>query len=175
MLRVNVGLSRKISHDFNSTGCSVNLDGEVFVPLDDPEGVLEKIREFYDLAEEALKDQLERYRETRPQIASPPDGSRVDGDVRDVDKHNGHERELPNGSPNGHRRDDRAESPPATNKQIQYLLTLGKRQRLTKTQLERRIESILGSPAEVYDLNKQQAGVVIESLMGDLSTNSRRS
>jgi len=29
MLRVNVGLSRKLSKDYNSTGYSVNLDGEV--------------------------------------------------------------------------------------------------------------------------------------------------
>jgi len=29
MLRVNVGMSRKLSKDFNSTGFSVNLEGEV--------------------------------------------------------------------------------------------------------------------------------------------------
>ena len=61
MLKVNVGLSRKLSRDFNSTGYSVNLEGEVANPVDDPEGVIEKIREYYDLAEEALRDQVERY------------------------------------------------------------------------------------------------------------------
>jgi hypothetical protein len=29
MLSVNIGLSRKLSKDYNSTGYSVNLDGEV--------------------------------------------------------------------------------------------------------------------------------------------------
>ena len=61
MLRVNVGISRKVSRDFNSTGFSVNLEGEVTAPLDEPEVVIEKIREYYDLADEALQDQLERY------------------------------------------------------------------------------------------------------------------
>jgi len=61
MLHVNVGLSRKVSKDYNSTGFSVNLDGEIGVPLDDPEAVIEKIREYYDLADEALRDQIERY------------------------------------------------------------------------------------------------------------------
>lgn len=37
MLKVNVGLSRKVSRDYNSTGFSVNLEGEVCAPLDDPE------------------------------------------------------------------------------------------------------------------------------------------
>ena len=41
MLRANVGLSRKVSRDYQSTGYTVNIDGEIpFLP-DDAEGVLE--------------------------------------------------------------------------------------------------------------------------------------
>ncbi len=36
MLRVNVGLSRKLSKDFNSNGYSVNIDGEVTATVSDP-------------------------------------------------------------------------------------------------------------------------------------------
>lgn len=52
----------------------------------------------------------------------------------------------------------------ATNKQVQYLLNLGKRQGLTQLQLEDRIEGILGKKVGVYDLTKQEAGDVIDAL-----------
>ena len=61
MLKVNVGLSRKLSRDYNSTGFSLNLEGEICVSLDDPETLVEKVKEFYDLAEEALNQQISRY------------------------------------------------------------------------------------------------------------------
>lgn len=35
MLKVNVGLSRKLSRDYNSTGFSLNLDGELCAGMDD--------------------------------------------------------------------------------------------------------------------------------------------
>ncbi len=60
MLRVNVGLSRKLSKDYNSTGFSINLDGEVMAPVSDAEAVIEKVKELFDLAEEALGRQIER-------------------------------------------------------------------------------------------------------------------
>ncbi len=47
MLKANVGLSRKLSKDYNSTGFSLNLEGEVNATLDDPEAVIERIRELY--------------------------------------------------------------------------------------------------------------------------------
>lgn len=61
MLKVNVGLSRKLSRDYNSTGFSINVEGEIGVSIDDPEIVVEKVKELYDLAEEALSQQIERY------------------------------------------------------------------------------------------------------------------
>lgn len=60
MLRVNVGLSRKLSRDYNSTGFSINLDGELVASVSDPEALIEQVKELYDLAEEALNRQVER-------------------------------------------------------------------------------------------------------------------
>ena len=42
MLRANVGLSRKFSRDYQSTGYTVNIDGEIAFLPDDAEGVLTK-------------------------------------------------------------------------------------------------------------------------------------
>ena len=58
MLRVTVGLSRKLSHDFNSAGVSVSLEGELSSPLHDPDALLEEVRVLHDLAEEAVADRL---------------------------------------------------------------------------------------------------------------------
>jgi hypothetical protein len=40
MLKINVGLSRKLSKDFQSTGFSLNLEGEITAPVSDPEAVI---------------------------------------------------------------------------------------------------------------------------------------
>ena len=60
MLKVNVGLSRKLSKDYNSTGFTINLEGEVAAPPNDAGAVVEQVKELYDLAEEALNLQIER-------------------------------------------------------------------------------------------------------------------
>jgi len=54
MLKINVGLSRKLSRDYNSAGFSLNLEGQLGGGLDGPETLIEKINEYYDLAEEVL-------------------------------------------------------------------------------------------------------------------------
>jgi len=60
MLRANVGLSRKVSRDYQSTGYTINIDGEIPFSPDDAEGVLEKVRELFDLAQEALNREIDR-------------------------------------------------------------------------------------------------------------------
>ncbi len=69
MLKATVSLSRKLSQDYNSTGFTVSLDGEIPFPPSDREGVLEKVSELFDLAEEALNREIEesRDREIDPQ------------------------------------------------------------------------------------------------------------
>jgi hypothetical protein len=178
MLRANVGLSRKLSKDYNSTGYSINLDGEITAPVSDPEAVIEQVRELFDLAEEALSQQVDRSQsdaaiasrdeEPAPQVAAKSNGNGSNGPNGNqrTNGANGTNRikdRLPvptssNGNGNGR------EEQPATNKQVQYLLSIGKRQRLTTVQLEKKIAEILGRQVGVYDLSKEAAGVVIEAL-----------
>jgi hypothetical protein len=177
MLRVNVGMSRKLSKDYNSTGFSVNLDGEVSVGLDDPEAVVEKIKEFYDLAEESLAQQIERYegdsaiasRDETPR-APAPETTAANDRIRQSSTGygNGNSR---NG--NGHRQ-AQAPAPPATNKQIQFLLNLAKREGLTTPQLENRVAEVLGHETGLYDLTKQEAGAVLDSFTEGSGSRSRR-
>ena len=163
MLKVNVGLSRKLSRDYNSTGFSLNLEGEICVGLDDPEAMIEKVKEFYDLAEEALNQQIERY-EGESAI-----GSR---DGQPAHRNNRHANDSAakepanngNGQSNHNGNGQAANGDGATNKQVQYLLNLGKRQGLTPLQLEERVEGILGKKIGVYDLSKREAGDVIDAL-----------
>lgn len=170
MLRVNVGLSRKISKDYNSTGYSVNLEGEVTAPVSDPEAVVEQVKELYDLADEALCRQIERYESTSA-IASrdeetrqkPPASRKGNGFQKPTRVPHQQPPRAGNGNEAGSGGNGRSQEP-ATNKQIQYLLSIGKRQRLTTVQLENRIAEIIGQPVGVYDLSKTDAGIVIDAL-----------
>ena len=170
MLKVNVGLSRKLSRDYNSTGFSLNLEGEICVSLDDPETLVEKVKEFYDLAEEALNQQVARY-----EGESATAGRTEEKPVRSHNSSNGASSKEPatNGKPSNqnspapanHGGNGKASNlDAATNKQVQYLLNLGKRHGLTQIQLEDRIESELGKKAGVYDLTKREAGDIIDVL-----------
>lgn len=180
MLRVNVGMSRKLSRDFSSTGFSVNLEGEIGVQVDQPEVVIEKIREYYDLADEALRVQIERY-ESESAIASrdeeprkplpPPPAPRI----AQAASGNGHNRENGHAPPltapepiqsrqpqNGNGR----QSELATNKQIQFLLTLSKQKRMTKQQLQAHVAATLGYDCDIYELSKRDAGIILDTLTG---------
>lgn len=165
MLKVNVGLSRKLSRDYNSTGFSLNLEGEICVGLDDPEAMIEKVKEFYDLAEEALSQQIERYEgdssvgqrdETPPVLTNGH--ARPSSVVTTENPKPNRAGAPPQGNGNGHSQDV------ATNKQVQFLLNLSKRQGLSLPQLENRIQEVLGKKIGVYDLTKREAGEIIDTL-----------
>jgi hypothetical protein len=171
MLRVNVGLSRKLSKDYNSTGYSVNLDGEITAPPSDSEGVIEQVKELFDLAEEALSQQIDRS-QGEAAIANHDEEPRQPvADNRNGNGHNGSNGSQPPASNRSSQNGNGQEAQPATNKQIQYLLSIGKRQKLSTAQLEKKIAEILGRPVGVYDLTKQAAGVVIEALTNAASAN----
>jgi hypothetical protein len=177
MIKANVGLSRKISRDYNSTGYSVNLDGEILASTDDPEAITEKIKELFSLAQEALTQEIDRDQgdaaigrrdEDRSQPKPPHSG-------------NGHGDRPTNGngpvnppseSPprsastngNGTRNGANGNEEPATNKQVQFLLTMGKRLKLSTPQLENRVSEIIGRRCGVYDLTKKDAIQVLDHL-----------
>lgn len=170
MLKVNVGLSRKLSKDYNSTGFSLNLEGELCVGLDDPEAMIERVKEFYDLAEEALNQQIERYEgesaigsrdEQRP---SRSNGRSTAASANEAPNNGTSNSQTGNGHTNQNGNGQAANGDIATNKQVQYLLNLGKRQGLTPAQLDGRIEGILGKKVGIYDLTKREAGDVIDAL-----------
>ncbi len=169
MLKVNVGLSRKLSRDYNSTGFSLNLEGELCVGLDDPEAMIEKVKEFYDLAEEALNQHIERYEGesaigSRDGQHSARSNGPSNGAVAKEPSNNGNSNHNGNGQTNHNGNGQATNGDVATNKQVQYLLNLGKRQGLTQLQLEDRIEGILGKKVGIYDLTKREAGDVIDAL-----------
>lgn len=160
MLKAVVGLSRKITRDYNSTGYSVNIEGEIVATPDDHEGVLGRVKELFALAEEALaveidrdqgEDSIGRRDEQRPQPA-PATTNGTNGKAGTQHRH-----EQP--PSNGQASEDKI-----TDKQVKFVFNLAKRQRLSNTQLENQIEQTIGRRARVYDLSKREAGRLIDAL-----------
>lgn len=167
MLKANVGLSRKISRDFQSTGYSVNVEGEILATADDPEMVLGRIRELFSLANEALdleidRDQSEQSIGRRDEDPKPPPQppARSNGRREASPPEQRQQPAASNG--NGSRTDE-----PITNKQAQFLHGLAKRHRLSAADLDAQIEQVVGRRAKVYDLTKREAGKVIDALTKD--------
>ncbi len=181
MIKVNVGMSRKVSKDYNSTGFSINLEGEIALSLDDPEIAVERIKEFYDLAEESLVQQIERYESVSAIAAHDEEVPFENRDQRlrvipetqilnrtTTPSRNGKVIEQAPVSESRPQRNEttvsQTEIVPATNKQIQFLSTLGKRAGLSTKQLEELATKELGAVGGLYDLSKQQAGALITML-----------
>jgi hypothetical protein len=176
MLRANVGVSRKVSRDYQSTGYTVNLDGEIPFAIEDSEGVLAKIRELFDVAHEAIGREIERDQgdasiarrdESTKAPAQPktaPPKTRFNGRL----KNHSAQLESPstspapgngNGSPSGHQN---GAPEPATNKQLQFILTMGKRLNLNTAQIADEITKITGREVGIYDLTKKEAGKILD-------------
>ena len=164
MLKVNVGLSRKLSRDYNSTGFSVNLEGEITAAAGDSDAIIEQVKELFDLAEESLDQQVERTRSINAQAShdAEPERPGHNGQCRTGYAGNRH---AANGHSSRTQHDDRP-AEPATNKQIQYLLSIGKRQRLSTNQLEQQVQGILRREVGIYDLTKREAAQAIDALTG---------
>lgn len=157
MLRASVSLSRKVSHDFNSAGYTVTLDGEVPHPPDDTEAVLDKVSELFSLAEEALAAEIDRdqARQPRPQTEAPappqPNPPRTHARTEPLPI------DCPAAS-NG------ANPQSATPKQLQFLQNLGKRKGLSRDDLDAVIAQVLGMAKRTGDLTKREAGQMIDHL-----------
>ena len=171
MLKANVGLSRKLSENYQSTGFSLNLEGEINASLDDPEAVVERVRELFDLAEEALSQQVDRHRS---------DSAIASRDADPQPARNGHSNGRPAPEVNGHasrngNQNDQSSGTgePASNKQVQYLQTLAKRGKLFGVKLDGFIEDVVGRPCGPYDLTKKEAGAVIDALNPESASDNR--
>ena len=153
MIRANIGLSRKLSKDFNSTGFSINLENEITAPLNDPEAVIEQVRQLYNLGTEILDREMDAYQgDTAIAGRDAPATTRPTSNGSMSTTHNSAASTTVN------------ESPGATEKQVSYLLSLGKRHRLSTLELDKRISGVLGRSTNVYQLSKQEAARVIDSL-----------
>lgn len=152
MLKVNVGLSRKLSRDYNSTGFSVNLEGEIPFSINEPNAVLDHIGEFYDLADKALARQIDRHQNPTLTLfdasgpAAPPTQEECPAVIS-----------FP--PPNGDLR--------ATAKQMKYLGDLSQRLSLTPESLDAKVAEILGQPKSHQQLSRREAGTVIAALVGN--------
>jgi hypothetical protein len=169
MLKANVGLSRKLSKDYNSTGFSLNLDGEINATLDDPEAVIERIRELYNVAEEALQRQIDEHQNISAVAAREADPQSEPSHGRSNGSGNGH-----SALRNGHQNGKSGGGDPASNKQVQFLQTLAKREKLYGQKLEGLIEEITGRRCTPYDLTKGEAGQVIDHLNAENSNDRNR-
>jgi hypothetical protein len=143
-LKVNVGVSRKLTENYNSTGYSLNLEGEIHAPIEDPETVIERVKEFYDLAEEALRQQLERRQgpdegtpaqDRAPQPRPAPERPQPPPPTAPRQPPNGNNHTPRNGGGDA-----------ASPKQVQFIQTLARRQRLSTAQLDAVINDTLGRP-----------------------------
>ncbi len=169
MIKANVGLSRKMSENFNSTGFSLNLEGEILATIDDPEAVIERIRELYNVAEEALDRQIS---DSRSIDAIARHDTEHQSQPVDNGRSNGRSSPEPDRPSPDHTNKPRNDEP-ATNKQVQFLQTLAKRQKLFGARLEGVIEEITGRRSTPYGLTKKEAGQVIDQLSGEESESNR--
>lgn len=157
MLRASVSLSRKVSHESDSSGYTVTLDGEVPHPPDDTEAVLDKVSELFSLAEEALAAEIDRDQahQPRPQTeaSAPPQPNPPRTHARTEP--------LPINRPAS----SNGTSPQsATPKQLQFLQNLGKRKGLSRNDLDGVVAQVLGTAKQLADLTKREAGQVIDYL-----------
>jgi len=170
MIRANIGLSRKVTREFQSTGYSVNLEGDIAVALDDPAGALAKVSELFHLAEEALNVEIERDQGDRAI-------GRRDEPTGDVQRRIEAPTPGDDGNLSESRRAASSNAAPSagaiTNKQAQFVLTLGRRHRLSTAQLEDKIEHVLRRRCSVYDLTKREAGQLIDALSSETNGNGR--
>jgi hypothetical protein len=170
MLRASVNLNRKITRDYNSTGYGVSVEGEILAPPDDAEAVLTRIQELFHLAEEALGQEIDR---DQGELAlGRHDEERPNPEPRTQDgNHSG--RSPRNSTPADGTAPRQGPDEGASNKQVQFLLNLGKRFKLSTTQLEGRIADIIGRRCGVYELTKKEAGHILDQLTKSAQGNGK--
>lgn len=167
MLKVNVGLSRKLTQDYNSTGYSVNIEGELQAPLEQPQSILKHIQHLFKLAEDALAQKIDSDQSKQAKshrVEQAPHGNGTARTPAPPPESNEH-REIQN-------RDGQPE--PATDKQLRFMHGLAKKQGLSRTQLEDYIADVLGRRVTINQLAKREAGRVIDGMTKHAPANGQR-
>jgi len=169
MFKANVGLSRKISRDYQSTGYTINVEGEITVPPDQPAAILTQIKGLFKLAEDALAQEIDRDQGEDAIGRHDEEPRRPEGNGAAPERASpAPERRQPPASRSGN-----GQPEPATEKQIRYLQSLAKRQKMSPAQLEDQIAQVLGSRLTLNQLTKKEAGRVLDALTQNAPANGR--
>lgn len=167
-LKASIGLSRKVGQEnYGSLGANCQLEVELDASLiGDAEAFREKIQRLYALANQALVDQL-----AQQSTASPSNVQNGNGHSKPNSNGNGHSK--PRNGNGSNEKPDESDDPPASNKQIKYLLDIARqRHRMDLAQTAEYCQESVGT-SDIYKLSKNQASVVIDQLSGK-NGNGRR-
>jgi hypothetical protein len=154
-VKVSVNLSRKRSHNFDSDCVTVGVETEVQSLIDRPDELLREISGLFRLAETAIDQEFASLRQTKPAIpapaveAAPPRPSEM----------------SPVPAPSQPLPAEPSNGPPlASSKQVSFIRTLAKRNKLSEADLSTHIGAVTGEFVTPEVLTKRQAAQVIESL-----------
>ncbi len=163
-LSINVGLNRKASHNYQSTGVSINVTAELDATLlAKPDELQQQIAGLYSQAESALERQAAQLAPPEPPRTN---GTRANGSQRNYDRSNGSrgyaERSQgnSNGGGNGHNRGGRM-----TDSQRRAIEAIARRVNADPAYEAREITG-----AELEDLTVRQASDLIDHLKSLEST-----
>ena len=138
MIKANISFAKKTNGDtpYSSNSVLVSLECELPAGASSLE-LQDKIHETFEL----VRDSVDREMDSLSQPSQRPA------------RHN-------NQSRNDNRRNSDS---PATNKQVQYILSLGKDQRIGLPELNAMADKMAGVPT-IYDLTKRQASQMVQDL-----------
>ena len=169
MLKAIICLGRKISRDYNSTNYTVSFEAEVPASPDQPDEVTRHVNRLFQLAEKALDQEISRDQGEQA-IGRRDEEPASNGRLAPPQDDRGSQRSNGNGqAPTNGQREEAA-----SQKQINYIFNLAKRQGLSKQQLEGTIQEVLGQMVAVNQLTKREAGRVIETLANNSTANGRK-
>ena len=168
MLRATVSLTRKLSRDYQSTGYTVSIDGEIPCAAEQTGEVQRHIDHLFRLAEDALNQQINRDHSDKP---AGRNGVSTNGRHAGSNGNQNGSRSHGNSAPSAN---GNQPTEPASVKQTNYIENLRKRSGMSHAQLDDHVQSVLGRHIAINELTKQEAGKVIESLNTNQPTNGRR-
>jgi hypothetical protein len=139
MIKLNASYSKKVPAEQDFSSKSFMACVEVELPAGASAQELQaKIHETFELVKQSVEDEIEG-RTTQAPASTPP-------------------RQQSSRQPQSRGSDERA-----TNKQVQYILSLGQEQRLGLPELNRQVAELYGA-GNVYDLSKRDASKFVDVL-----------
>jgi hypothetical protein len=154
-VKISVNLSRKRSHNFDSDCVTVGVETEVQSLIDRPDELLREISGLFRLAETAIDQEFASLKEAKPAAPVQPIEP-LPARTLETAPSPATGAPAPAEAPNG--------PPLASGKQVAFIRTLAKRNKLSEAQLSTHIGAVTGDVRPPEVLTKRQAAQVIESL-----------